>query len=269
MTTATLTLAPFPRELLTSWERFRRRWTTVVPLALVPLIPLVFALPFLVELAQLRAAGATGIPSPISATLGIIALVALYLASIPTRAGIFHVYTQEEHVRPRAALRAGLRRFWPFFLTELALVLFLGLALLPPAALSVWYTNVGRATVGTLSTRTLTDVTVALLTLLVSLPVIFLATVFAFAPLDAATNASGGALTALRRSWALVRRPGALWPVFWRLSLWIALFVVICNAVEPLPFAGWLVPFFMTLIGAAFLVTLYTELKNFRVEAPS
>lgn len=244
MTTAALT--PFTQEFLSSWRLFYGRWVTVIALALVPLLPLALLSPYFLERAQ---------PSVVSVSLALIAIVLFYLVSILSRATIFIAYTEQVVPTFRSALRRGLRRYLAYAVTEVLAVLVVAVALIPLMTF-----NLGDP-FGVLAgtPQPLARAATFAATLLLVAPAAVLAVLLAFAPLTAAVG-QGTGLSALRRSATLLWKRGVFWAVFKRLALWILLFVVVCTAVEPLPFAAFLVPFVMSLIGAAFLVTVYREL---------
>lgn len=253
---ATASLASFPRELLWSWELFRSRWRTALQVALIPLIPLAASSAFFVGYPRLGVDRA----STTLAGIGALALGIFYLTTIPSRTALFILFTRRESLTFREAVRAGLRRFWPFLTTELFIILLIGLSLLPLLAFQGWFTSMARPTLLTTAGATAANVAALLGVLLFALPAVLLAVAVSFAPITAAVEETAHGLSALRRSWALLRG-GTFRKVLQRLGLWIVLFVVVCTAVEPLPFAQWITPFVMTLIGAAFLTVLYKELK--------
>lgn len=252
---ATTTLSPTSHQLLQAWELFRSRWWTAVRVGLIPVIPLIVALLLLARTTGAR----TGITPTTSAA--VIVFTVFYVATIPTRAGLFNLFARREHLGVREAFRLGLRRFWPFLWTELLLVFSIVLSLIPLLAFQSWFTAAGRSQVLAASGAMLTNTVALLGVLLLSVPPVLLAVALSFAPLAAALEDGRGGIGALRRSFALVRSPSIFRKVAGRIILWIVLFIVICTAVEPFPFVQWIMPFVMALIGAAFLTVLYQELK--------
>ncbi|TSC72325.1 MAG: hypothetical protein G01um101438_643 [Parcubacteria group bacterium Gr01-1014_38] len=256
---STVTLSPISHELLRAWKLFSSRWRTAVLVGLSPVIVLAIALPILFAWARNTGSGTT--PSLFLTMVGIAVLIVFYLATIPARAGLLNLFARHEgKFSAREALRIGLRRFWPFFGTELLIVIPIGLSLLPLLAFQGWFAGAARpallASAGITVTNTLGLLGVLLLA---SLPMA-LSVAVSFSPITAAVGDTSGGLSALKRSFALLRERKAFWKISGRLALWVVLFVVICTAVEPLPFVQWMMPFVMSLIGAAFLVTLYKEL---------
>lgn len=256
-------LTPFSRELQSAWALFRGRFRTAVLLSLLPLIPLLFLLPFLLEVSVLAASGEdpwATLPSALSAFAGLLALIGFAIVSIPVRAGLYCTFAGSTPPSVRGAFRTGLRRFWPLVLTDILVGLLLVATLALAVVVHAWYGTVGRETSIANGTVVLADLSALIVILLLSLPALVIGVWFAFAPVATALSATSGGFPALQRSVDLLR--GRSLPVFGRLLGWAVVSLSITAAVAPLPVAWWLVPFLLTMFGTAFLVVVYRELAG-------
>ena len=259
------TLTPFHHELLSAWHVFRNRWATVVKLSLLPLVPLLFVLPALIDQSMLPPENAAGLganhTSQALMLIGMLGLLGSVILSTAAKAGIFITVARRDDLGARRALREGFRRFFPFLFTEILASLLVFLALLPFMFFTLWYTvGGGRTMLGEPLTGEAVGILMFAALLLLLIPGLLFAVWFAFAPLATVVKDAPGGIPALRESFRLVA--GHSWDVLARLGGGGLLYLAATIAVSPLPIANWLLPFLLALYGTAFFIVIYRELRG-------
>jgi hypothetical protein len=261
---APLKLTTFTHQVQTSWRLFAARWRTAVKLALLPLVPLLFGVPFLLERSALLGSGGFGPAdvraSPLTTTVALLAVAAYAVVSLALKAGLFIALEAPTDIGARRALQRGFRRFFPFLWTELLTALLVAIAVLPTLLLHTWYTTVFRPEVTGLVVRAVTDALAVVGILALFFPALALAVSLAFGSLATAIGEAGAGVVALQWSARVVR--GQFAGVWKRLVGWSVLTLVLAAAVSPLPIARWLVPFLLTILSFTFLVTVYKDLRR-------
>lgn len=254
----TVKLTKFTQELQTSWSIFLKTWRASFKLVFLPIIPLLFTVPYLIEMAsslqygQLPTLTGSTIYSFILALVGVIAF--LMLSEI-IRASLFVIYTNNE-TGARKALQIGTKLFPKFLYTDVLSFLYLLVAMVPLFILIFWMINGGREMIYGIFNPILGDVVLLIALIIFLAPPLILAIWLSFTQIIVATGKSSG-IRALTHSTTLIR------PIFKgilkRIVIWLIVYVVISYMVSPLPIAYWLIPLILKLIGAAFLVVLYQE----------
>ncbi len=256
-------LSPLTQEFASAWHLFAARWKTIALVGVLPVLPLVLLFPFLIgQMAQ----GGIGVEnsgfSPLLAFFGIVGIVGYYVWTIPARGGVFFALAHRADPGVRQAFSAGWKRFWPLLWTELLVVLAIVIAFLPLVFFQAWYSVGIRPALEAALLGNIADLFALPVMLLFALLPFAVAVVFGYAPLATAVGHAPGGFLALSYSQQLVRQPRMFWAVAGRLLLWVLLFVVFCTAMDPLPYANFVVPFIMAMFGAAFLFTIYQELRG-------
>lgn len=258
-----MALTAFSNELSDAWRVFRSQWRTAVKIAVVPVVPLLLTVPFLIERAILLTSGETTVPLPTSfltVAVGLLGVAGFIVVSFVSKAALTVAFYRSPRLDVRRSLALGLQRFPAFFTTELLVAILIGITMLLPLSFLAWYDIVRRLAISDFSTLVATDAVILLGTLALFLPAILLAVWLEFAALAVAVGDANGPVAALQRSVHLVR--GRAVRLLKRLAGWVALSLVLTIAVAPLPIANWLTPFLLTLYGTAFLVVLYKELRG-------
>jgi hypothetical protein len=258
-----MALTPFSNEVAGAWRIFRAHWRTAVQLTLLALVSLLFFLPFVVERAAFLSGGpdtATLPNSAFSTLLGLVAVVVFLLLSMTAKAGIFIAFMKRGSMTMKVAFRGGLRILPSFLGTELLVAFLLAVSLLPAAGLALWYFTMGVTMPLANPFQTTADLVSSIVMILFLVPAIALSMWLAFAPLAAAVGDARGGIPALRYSVDLVR--GRAWRVLKRIFVWIIFSNALTLSVSPLPIAKVVVPFVLSLLGAAYLVVVYKELRG-------
>jgi len=251
-------LTSFSKEISNSWIIFRSRWRTVIILALLPIVPFLFTLPYLVNLSQYPASELPPLEGStiIMFALALVATIATFILREISKAGIFISMTNKENVGAKKALQLGTQRFPAFLYTEILVIIFVFVTLIPTVLLNYWFVNFGKAFFYPIMNQLVADLLLLVIAIILLIPVFIIGTWLSFAPLISAVTNNGG-LSALTKSVTIIRPITKR--VFKRLIAWTILASAVSYMVSPLPIAKWLFPFIILLIGTAFLVTLYKE----------
>lgn len=256
----TQTFTPFFHEVKTAWLLVFSRAKTIAKILVAPLVPFLFTIPYTIELFE--ALKSNALP-PIQGTtiltfsVALVAGIAFFVASIIAKASIFIALTKEKDSGARLALRDGTNRFFPFIWTEILVSIYIMFAYLPFAVLNFWYQNGGKDQL-TLSLGSLpTSIVTTLIGVLFLIPLIILVIWLSFASLITATKGARAGLRSLLASTTIARNNFK--QIAWRLLGWVVFSYVLTQAVQPLPYIRWIMPFLLLLTGAAYLVVLYKE----------
>ncbi|MDP3685320.1 MAG: hypothetical protein Q8R32_00645 [bacterium] len=240
---------------------------TLMVLVTVPFVPLLLFSPFIVQVLLAVNQGATDLTaivvyvSPWTAVLALLGLLLGFVVSIVSAAGIFLTLGGTGDPGPRAALRLGMERWITFAWTWLLAVAAVALALLPGVLLFWW----ARAFfLFALDGAFGLSFVILILSLLLVFPAFLVATWYALSLIPAARGDAWGS-DALRISHRLVE--GVTGQVFGLLFAWLLfemLFSILLNMFFPgLPlFTGFAYYYVTTIIGSAYLVTLYHALRR-------
>ena len=256
------TLTSFSNELKKTWQLFQGQWTTAISLSLVPIIPFLLTVPYLVEYAYTYQLYPTqNIPLGFTSILAIIGIIAFVITAQIVKAGLYILFSRGKGFSARKAFKEGYDRLIPFIYTNILTILAITILLVPSIVLYTWYGNSIRSGLDMGQDGMITiDLFVLIILTILILPAIFFAISLTFAPILVATKAIKGGIPALKASNALVKK--RFFPVFYRLLGWGVLYVILTHITSPLPIANWLTPFILTTIGTAFLITMYKELKE-------
>lgn len=236
-------------------------------LATAPFVPLLLFGPFIMQVLLAVNEGATDLMaivvyvSPWTAVLALLGLLLGFIVSIVSAAGIFQTLAGTGDPGPRDALRLGVQRWIVVVWTWLLAVGAVTLALLPGLLLFWWARTFFLAGFDGMSGL---SVVVLLLSLLLVFPAFIVATWYAFSIIPAARGDVWGS-DALRISHRLVE--GVTGQVFGLLFAWLLfelLFSILLNMFFPgLPlFVGFTYYYVTTLLGSAYLVTIYHALRR-------
>jgi len=251
-------LRKFTRELRISLGIFHRTWRASFKLVFLPIIPLLFTIPYLIELTnslrynEIPALTGTTIYTFLLALVGTIAF--LMLLEI-VRASLFIIYDNNK-VGARKALQLATRRFPRFLYTDILSFVFLLVAMIPLLILVFWTNNGGREIMYSASNQIIGDIVLLIVFAIFAIPPFILAIWLSFAQIIVAVRKYSG-FRALTYSTTLIRP--ILKSILKRLVAWIFIYVVVSYIVSPLPIASWFIPLVLKLVGAAFLVVLYKE----------
>lgn len=244
----------------------RSRLGTLLVLALFPLLPLTLLGPLATEV---LAALDVGVPadffvlvvSPLALATALVGIVLSGVAGLASTVGMFVAYTNSRDVGPRAAFHIGTQRWGIFLWTEILVAL----AILCTAAPSLVFAWWAKETLGPLLyTEPLFGMFVLTIAVLLFLPVLVVATWYAFAPVIAARGEASGSL-ALAASRRLIR--GAAGQTFGLLLVWF-LFQLLFAFLLTLFFPGLLLLqraifyFTISILSTAYLFTLYQALRR-------
>lgn len=256
-----MALTSFSNEIKISWQAFANRWRTVIILSLLPIIPFLFTVPYLVELSQYQA---NELP-PLEGTtvtlfaIAFVAAISTFILREISKAGIFVSLSEKENLGAKKSLQIGTKRFPAFLYTEILVVIFVFVSLIPAILVNYWFVNFGKAFFYPIMNQLVADILALLVVMILLIPAFIVGTWLSFASLISATSLTGG-FTALTKSVTIVRPVTKR--IFKRLLGWIILASVASYVVSPLPVARWLVPFIILLVGTAFSVTVYKEASS-------
>lgn len=261
-------LASFPHELRAAWALFRSRWFTAVKIALLPFATLLLLLPYLTESAWLREEVLRApvenlsllTPSLFTTVLAVGSFLAFFLVNLLAKAALYHAFSAPTDIGTARAYALAARRFPSFLAAVFFLAMFVLIAVLAALSIFTAYLVLARPSIVSPATRSTLDALVTFLTVLLLVPSYLVASLGAFSPLMATRQDARTGLHAFFASAALVRRSG--WPIIGRFTAWGAVFLALSASVRPLPLAQWLVPFTAALVGHAFLIVLYREVRD-------
>jgi hypothetical protein len=261
----TVKLTKFSQELRASWNMFLKTWRTSFKLVFLPVIPMLFTVPYLIELTSSlkysqfpSLAGAT-IITFIMALVGVIAFIMLLEI---VRASLFIIYDNSE-TGARKALQLATRRFPMFLYTDFLSFVYLFVVTAPLLILIFWANNGGREMLYSVFSPIIGDIVLLIIFIIFAIPLFILAIWLSFAQIIVATG-KGSGFHALTYSTTLIRP--ILKNIVKRLIVWFIIYVVISYMVSPLPIASWFVPMILRLVGVAFLVVLYKEASGIAVD---
>lgn len=251
-------------------DAFRLAWSRVGTLAIlasVPFLPLLLFSPFIVQVLLAINEGATNLPaigtyvSPWTAVLALLGLLLGFVVSVVSAAGIFLTLGSASDPGPRGALRLGAQRWVAFAWTWFLAIIAVALTLLPGVLLFWWARTYFLSALDDASGL---SAVMLLLSLLLVFPAFLVATWYAFSLIPAARGDAWGS-DALRISHRLVE--GAAGQIFGLLFAWVLfklLFSILLNIFFPgLPvFTGFVYYYVTTLLGSAYLVTIYHALRR-------
>lgn len=251
-------------------DAVRLAWSragTLAVLATAPFLPLLLFSPFIVQVLLAVNEGAADLSaivtyvSPWTAVLALLGLLLGFVVSVVSAAGIFLTLGGTGDPGPRAALRLGAQRWIAFFWTWLLSVATVALTLLPGMLLFWWARTFFLSTLDGTSGL---SVVILIISLLLVFPAFLVATWYAFSLIPAARGDAWGS-DALRISHRLVE--GVTGQVFGLLFAWLLfelLFSILLNLLFPgLPlFTGFTYYYITTLLGSAYLVTIYHALRR-------
>ncbi len=252
-------LSPFSHELAESYRLFRRKWKPLVKMVVLPIIPFLFTTPYLMEYYSAQSYGENLTLNGATLTLFLIALVALLtflILSEIVKVGIFAELSSSKYLGVRRSLKIGTERFFRFIYTEILVVIFLFVSMIPAFILNYWYEQAGRELLNRSGVPYSGTFIIVVFALLFFLPSFILGIWLTFAPLISVVTKYRG-MGALTHSVTITR------PYFrqliGRLVMWTVVFMAVVYSVKPLPIASIVVPLVMMLVGAAFVVTLFKE----------
>lgn len=251
--------AKFSDEISSAWKLFVRHWETLVKLALFPLAPMLFMVPYLLDIAPTLAMGETLSFRGITLFFFIIAIIAAVTAFVAgeiSKTGIYVVLNTEEEINFRDAFHKGTDNALRFFWTEVITLIFLGVAASPLLVLRFF---VMSGALGSLNT-VVSGLIVLVLAIVFVVPLLMIGTWLVFAPLSAAIGDSVGGLHALTLSTTIIRP--SFWRLFKRLVMWAVGVLAISTMVTGIAVAHWVVPFVMALLSSSLLLILYKETKT-------
>ncbi len=259
---STTKLKSFPDELKGAWKLFQGQWTTAILLSLIPVIPFLLTIPYLLKYAYaLQASPAPYIPIESTSILALIGLIGLVITAQISKAGLYILFSRGKGLTAKKAFKEGFQQFIPFVYTNILVLLTVVVLLIPALALHTWYGNSMRVSIDVgINGIIAIDLFVLAVVTILALPAIYFAISFTFAPIMVATKTAKGGAPALKESYTLVSKK--IFPVLFRLIGWGILYVILTRITSTLLIANWLVPFLMMIIGAAFLVIMYKELKS-------
>lgn len=257
MTTAKY--STFTEQVSSAFRLLRFHKVTAIKLALLPLVPFAFTLPYLIDLANYNQYNLTPSLQGVTLVFFVVALIAaitfLILCEI-VKAGLYAVFSTTKAIGARKALQIGTQRFPAFLFTEIILAVFVFVSLIPVLILNFWSGVLGTEMLAQFMPLAVAELLVLIVAIIFLIPVFIIGIWLSFAQLLASIDNKMG-LTALTHSVTLIRpnfKPIALRLVGWTVFVLVASYIV-----QPLPLAYWLVPAILMLLGVAFLVVLYQE----------
>jgi len=254
----TAKLTKFNQEIRASWGIFRRTWRTSFKIVFLPLLPLLFTIPYLIELSaslQYNEIPTLKGATVVSFLLAVIGLIAFFMLLEIVRIALFVVFTDNK-IGARKALQLGTKRFPVFLYTDIVSFVYLVFASIPLFVLIFWTNNGGKELMHTIFNPIIGDIMLVIAFVIFAIPLFVIAIWLSFTQVIVAVGKYTG-FHALTYSTTLVR------PIFKqitkRLIAWLIIYVVISQIVSPLPIAYWLIPLILKLVGVALLVVLYEE----------
>lgn len=244
----------------------RSRLGTLFVLAFFPLLPLTLLGPLATEVLVALAVGVpsdflVSVVSPLALATALVGVALSGVAGLASTVGMFVVYTSSSDLGPRAAFHIGTQRWSAFLWTEVLVAL----AILCAAAPSLVFTWWAKGTLGPLLyAEPILGMFVLTIAVLLFLPVLVVATWYAFAPVAAARGEASGSL-ALAASRRLIR--GAAGQTFGLLLTWF-LFQLLVAFFLALFLPGLLLLqralfyFSISILSTAYLFTLYQALRR-------
>ena len=239
---------------------------TLIALATVPFVPLLLFSPFIVQVLLAMNQGATSLDaivasvSPWTSMLALLGLLLGFAVSVVSAAAIFLTLAGSSDPGPRAALRTGSERWIAFVWTWLLSVLAVALSVLP-GMLFFWW---ARTFLQPALEGSGLSLFVLIVALLLVLPAFIVASWYGFSLIPAARGDAWGS-DALRISHRLVAGvTGQVFGLLFALLLFELLFSLLLNLFFPgLPlFVGFTYYYVTTLLGSAYLVTIYHALRR-------
>jgi hypothetical protein len=256
-------IRPFFLEVTSAWKLVSSRWKTLLKLVVVPLVPFALTIPYIMELLNSIQYGE--LPALQGATIfnfviAFIAGVAFFVAGIITKASILHTLSQPKDLGARVALNKGSNIFFHFLWTEIIVSVYLAFSYLPFAILIFWYENTGATWFASIFDPILASIILGLLGIIFLLPLIMAVIWLSFASLITVTGDAKAGLDSLTYSTTIIRKN--FWLVTLRLIGWVIFSYILTQAVQPLPYMRWIIPFLLMLTGAAFVVVLYKDARG-------
>ncbi|TSC61665.1 MAG: hypothetical protein G01um1014106_719 [Parcubacteria group bacterium Gr01-1014_106] len=262
------TLPHFSSILGDTFQLARARLGTLVVLATVPAVPLLLFSPFIAQALFALDQGAVTVDdvvSYISSWTSVLALIGMLLGvvvSIVSTAGMLFTLSAAHDPGPRTALQHGFQRWLPFVGTQILTTLAVFVVMLPGLLFLLWTQKLLGFSLAT-DIRGL-SLGALLISILLLLPALLVATWYAFSLIPAARGDAWGP-DALRFSHRLVH--GASMHVFGLLFAWAVLeffFSLVLNLLFPGLdlFRGFVHYYATTILGSAYLVTVYHALRK-------
>lgn len=243
-----------------------RFWTLFV-LGLLPALPLVLLSPFIVQVlvaldeGALLATDIARYVTPWTSVVAVLGLLLGFVVSFASSAAMFVALGSPHDPGPRRAFQEGAQRWLAYFWTQLLMGGAVLLVLVPGLLFFTWGNGLLARMVGESQALSLF---VLLVSLLLVLPAFVIVTWYALAPILAAQGQAWG-VAALRLSRRLVQ--GATGQMFGFLLAWF-LFELLLSVLLPafFPgltlFTGFVHYFTTTILGSAYLFTLYQSLRR-------
>ncbi len=248
----------FVSETKTAWETVTSRWKPTLLLLLITIVPLLFVLPYMIEVVALGGVMPVLQGSTIATfAAALFGTIAFLVVSTITNAGFYILYASSRDVALYDLLRRGTERFFPYVFTQIWVFLFMAYAALPFAAVKFWYFYYGSEFLGRFVDVFALQAIVLLADIILLIPVFVVAVWTAFAPLATVLKDGETGADSLRKSTTIVRpnfRPVAL-----RLVGWLVFTYIMTQAVSPLPYLGLIIPIALAVTGLAFNVVVYKE----------
>lgn len=262
------TLPHFSTIVRDTFQLARARLGTLVVLSTVPFIPLLLFSPFITQILFAVNEGAGSIEAVVAyisfwtSILALVGIILSFVASGVSTAAMLFALASSNDPGARKALRVGVERWLAVLFTSVLSALAVLLVMLP-GILFLWWASVALnlSFAEGMSGFSVATLVVAVLLLL---PALIVATWYAFSLIPAARGDAWGP-DALRLSHRLVH--GATVHVFGLLFVWMVLeffFSLLLNIFFPGLdlFQGFVHYYATTILGSAYLVTVYHALRK-------